>query len=409
MTVRLQPEEPSVPPVFALSMPRAGSTLLRYLLDAHSRICSPGELLLGRLCQTLQMSCERTLGLVGSAGVPAEAVARQEVRRTVAGMMQAYARAKGKQIWCDKTPANLDYVQVLVATFPEARFICLHRHCLDVVHSCLEASRFGFMEELAGYVTRDPGNLVAALIEGWLEQTEKLLELERSLPRNCHRILYESMVLRPQETLPGLFRFLGVEWEPEILERAFNMPHDEGGGDPKVRFTRSLDPASIGKGGAIPLGTFSLPLRKRMNEVLVKVGYPEVGLDWNERHSARPSAEGERREPEALGVRELFSHHVPAAFERNAQKLFPSRASVKFLVTGRESGTWVVDLREKRVITADRAADCTVRIDSEVLLSIAHGALNPFRAFQEGKVQFEGDMELLLRAPLFLEVTPPGS
>ncbi len=402
---RLQPEDPIVSPVFLLSTPRAGSTMLRYLLDSHSRICSPGELGLGVVCHHLQMACSRTLGQVGSAGVPAETIARQEVRRIVAGMMQAYCRAKGKEIWCDKAPVNVDYAWRLLEIFPEARLICLHRHCLDMVHSSLELSRFGFMEELSGFIVRNPGNLVAALIEAWLDQTHKMLALERESPQSIHRITFESLVLRPHDTLPELFRFLAVDWEPEILQRAFVMSHDEGGGDPKAKLTRSLDSARIGKGSTIPVQTFPLSLWNRMNETLVQLGYPEVGPDWNERPSPLLPAQA-KQQPMVLTLEDLFLFHIPAALERNAEQLAPIEATIKFVITGRESGIWTVDLKELQVLSTHREADCTIRTDSEVLLAIANKSLDPFSAFQQGKVQVQGQMDLVYKVPLLLEVVP---
>jgi protein-tyrosine sulfotransferase len=51
------------PPIFILSDFRSGSTLLRYVVDAHPRLCCPAELRLAYLCQrALQVASLLTTG-----------------------------------------------------------------------------------------------------------------------------------------------------------------------------------------------------------------------------------------------------------------------------------------------------------------------------------------------------------
>src|ERR1700730_4284019 len=53
-------------PLFVLCGPRRGSTLLRYILDTHSQIASPGEIELGALCAHLEevIRCTQTDGVI---------------------------------------------------------------------------------------------------------------------------------------------------------------------------------------------------------------------------------------------------------------------------------------------------------------------------------------------------------
>ncbi len=247
-------EEPLAPPIFVLSAERSGSTLLRYILDTHPQICCPGELATGPTCTYLNALLTRTVCHPGTAS-DAEAMRSQALaitRQMLSGVMNAYARSKHKSIWCDKTPLNLQHVDLLRATFPTARFVCLYRQCMDVVHSCLEANPYGFISELSPYVARSPGNLIEAMVTSWLEKTESLLAFESSNRTRCFRLKYEDLVRDTDACLGGLFRFLGVPPESDIVSRTFLVTHDQGGGDPKIEFTRGIDPGSIGKGATLP-------------------------------------------------------------------------------------------------------------------------------------------------------------
>ncbi|HEV7403368.1 MAG TPA: sulfotransferase [Chthoniobacteraceae bacterium] len=230
-------------PIFILSCERSGSSLLRYLIDTHPEICSPGEIATGELAKALMRTVSRTTAWVQPGLETDEArtdFARAETRRLIFEIMDAYARGKGKRYWCDKTPLNLTSLGLLDWVFPEARYLCLYRNSLDVVRSCLAASQNGFMPELAPYAQKNPGNLVAAMIDSWVTKTRWILDFEQKNPR-CHRLYYEGLVHAPVATLDGVFGFLGLPWDKELIDRAFTTPHDPGGGDNRIRQTTKIE------------------------------------------------------------------------------------------------------------------------------------------------------------------------
>ena len=179
------------------------------------------------------------------------------------------------------------------------------------------------MEDLKDYVVANPGNLVAAMVDSWVDKSRLMLDFEEAEPDRCYRIRYEDVVLRPAQALPPLFEFLGVEWDPELPQRVFSTPHDLGAGDPKVHFTGVIDPSYVGKGKQIHYGEIPAAQRERMNELLRRLGYPEVGEDWNDTpEPAEPAAVQETADDGGPAtVREVFEQHVPAMMERNAGEL----------------------------------------------------------------------------------------
>src|SRR5437870_3917407 len=94
------------PQIFVLSCERAGSTLLRFIIDTHPQICSPSELYIGALCKALKTTLQRTTGQIGPAE-NRDARVIEQVRSTVDSIMNAYTRERKKELWCEKTPLNL--------------------------------------------------------------------------------------------------------------------------------------------------------------------------------------------------------------------------------------------------------------------------------------------------------------
>ncbi len=130
-------------PIFVLSAERSGSTLLRYILDTHPEVSCPPEVELWRVCRELHTFVSGTLGLVLPADSPEERdrLVWAEVRRLVSQVMDGYALGKGKRIWAEKSPMSLLDTEALLRTFPDARYLCLHRHAMDFVHSVLEVCK----------------------------------------------------------------------------------------------------------------------------------------------------------------------------------------------------------------------------------------------------------------------------
>lgn len=267
----------TLPPLFILSCERSGSTLLRCLLDTHADIAAPGELLLGDLCARWQLILERTLGLVpgyfGAENSPSEAIL-EEIRRGAGGILDRYCRAKGARMWCEKTPANLSYADLLSRVFPSARFLCLYRHGLDVALSCLEASRWGFMREVVPFVAMSPENLPLAMVRNWIVKNTGLLDFEARLGERCLRLRYEDLVADPAARIGEVLHFLGLPPDPGLAERAFAQPHDPGGGDPGFWQTARVEPDRGGRGRREMLPRLPPETLPRLAAVLERLGYP---------------------------------------------------------------------------------------------------------------------------------------
>jgi protein-tyrosine sulfotransferase len=390
----------SAPPLFILSAPRSGSTLLRYILDTHSQIASPGEIGLGSLCARLGSTVDLT---VGEATAPAGGATRRdlvnaEVRTIVERLMGSYLAQKGKRIWCEKSIDNLRHLETLDATFPAARYVCLYRDSLDFIQSCLDYSRVGFMLELHDYVARQPGNLVAAMTSAWIDATTRLLDWERRHPRRCFRIRYEDLVTAPDGSLRRLFAFAGVAWEEELLGAVFTARHDRGGGDMKILLADRIDAASVGQGARVNIDMIPAAARAEADRLSRRLSYPPIApgrrLPW--------AAAGEPQ-PTDAAVASAFEHFAVTYLEQRlrtrAEKAAAIRGSCRLSLHGRAAASWKLDFSGGvPAILADAgSADCSLAVGAADFVDLVTGRLDPTTALVERRVRAEGDLELAER------------
>jgi protein-tyrosine sulfotransferase len=254
-------------PVFLLSNFRCGSTMLRYVLDAHPAFCCPAELRLGALCETLYAVVELTAGERDDRAWQPAGVAR--VRSVVDDLMRTYCQRKGKSRWCDKSPANMDFMGTITTVFPDAQFIALHRRALDQVWSSYEVHLHA-VESTPG---RPKSEMWTALVERWCVVTERLLALERYMPHAVHRITYERLTANAEAEAANMWEFLGVERVPGLTETAFAIPHDPGPADVKIRGSKGIESGRVGKGRRVDISEVPARTRDRMDALMREVGY----------------------------------------------------------------------------------------------------------------------------------------
>jgi hypothetical protein len=319
----------------------------------------------------------------------------EKIRNIINALMTEYVTAKGKRLWCDKTPANLHTLDVLGTVFPDGKFICLYRHGMDVIHSCLEiSSRNGFIEEFDPYLRKYPENLTAAMVDSWTDKTGKLLAFERANQRKCFRITYESLVLDTVPTLEAMFAFLGLRFDPRMLDSVFQVHHDEGVGDDRIRFSKGISRRSLGKGSRVSRAKIPSDLLEQMNALLSELNYPVVGPDWDTAPSPYLPPETVTDESEVVTtVEEIFGRHLPALLKSKRESATRINAVCKFAVSGEGGGNWVVNLAEQS-IQKDRGEvkpDCVVAVSASDFIDIMSGRLNPRSAVDRGKLRVTGD------------------
>jgi hypothetical protein len=336
----------SADPVFVLCMGRTGSTLLRFLLDAHPDLACPPETNVPALCGQLANVWALIEGAPLSANrgdeppeIPDSVVAG--VRETMDRMVGSYLVRRGKKRYCDKSLGTARYAYLMSRVWPEAKFICLFRHPMDVVASGIEAcpwglNGYGFDQ----YIAETPGNSVHALARFWMDNAAAILSAQEQWPERCHRVRYEDMTCDPQAVADELYEFLGVAGVPDIGHKIFAAERERSGpADYKIWHTSRISTDSIGRGWTVPAGMIAPPLRTMINEYCERLDYLPVDDHWGTadqpadlRVPVRLAAEAGTGEPEAPAA--VGTSFAAAASEPEAAEIAPLlierlRASVK--------------------------------------------------------------------------------
>jgi hypothetical protein len=269
-------------PVFILCAGRSGSTLVRFLLDAHPDLACPPETKLPWLARQLAAAwavIEDTpppgADPAGGAddGAVSELVAAG-LRRSLDPMIASYLARRGKKRYCDKSLGAAQHAGLLLRIWPGARFICLYRHPMDVIGSGIEASPWGLTSYgFEPYVATPPDSNVAALARYWLDYTTAIVAAEERFTDRCLPVRYEDLVCEPEREAARLFDFIGVRPAPGIADRCFGLDHQRfGPGDYKIWNTDRVTAGSVGRGWSIPARLIPEPVRERVNELADVLG-----------------------------------------------------------------------------------------------------------------------------------------
>jgi hypothetical protein len=267
-------------PVIVLTGARSGSTLVRRILDAHPDLACPPETNILKLCASLGSIWELTSPDTSATGL--SEVASANIRATVDAVFSAYLLQRGKRRWCEKSLGSVHAVEPFLCLYPKVRFICLYRHCMDMIDSALEATPWG----LTGYgfdeyAARFPSNSILALAGYWCELTGRELDFEEQHQDKCYRVYYEELVTEPERVCKEMFSFIGAEYDSGIIDRCLAGEQGEPGpGDHKILATSRISRDSVGRGTRIPVGQVPPAQMEVINAILGRLGYAQVDEEW---------------------------------------------------------------------------------------------------------------------------------
>ena len=282
----------SADPVFVLCLGRSGSTLLRFVLDAHPDLACPPESRLPALCAQLAAVWQQLESLPSSPQAQVSIALAGEVsagmRRAFDAVTAPYLARRGKRRYCDKSLGTAEHATLLAEIFPTARFICLYRHPMDVIASGLEATPWGLTGfGFDGYAVGSPGNTVLALARYWADHASAIQRFEERHPDRCHRIRYEDLVTDPQGSADLLFDSLGIARVENVAARCFSDDRERHGpSDYKIWHTSTISEASVGRGWRLPAHLIDAHVTGRVNRLAESLGYLPVDSRWGAAASA---------------------------------------------------------------------------------------------------------------------------
>lgn len=238
--------------VFICGALRSGTTLLRLMIDGHPRLSNPGEmdflfetplrngapdmaayareLAFNRVFRSRGLNLNPTFGY--------EDQVRDFIRQL---------RAPGKRLSIN-VHRHFDRIP---AIFPDARYVHLLRDPRDVARSAIGM----------GWA----GNVYFG-VDHWVDSERSFERLAGMVDSKVtHRMMNEDLVRRPEDELRRLCAFLGVGYDPAMLDYPARTTY--GPPDPALaeQWRRALSPRAIGL------------IEGKVGEMLAARGYPASG------------------------------------------------------------------------------------------------------------------------------------
>lgn len=211
-------------PIFIVSLPRSGSTLLEQMLGSHPEIAPAGELaFIPALIRTMLERHTRR----GPVTVPQAIMQMSDEEAEVYGedYLRRAARhyPEGAAAFIDKLPHNWSNILFIRRILPQAKFIDIRRSAMDCCFSNFTQS-FS-RAHAASFALADIGQC-------YVDYVRLMDHLDQVAPGLVHHVRYERLIEDPEPELRALFAYLGIEWDDgplnfHQLERVVRTPSAE--------------------------------------------------------------------------------------------------------------------------------------------------------------------------------------
>ena len=196
-------------PIFLISMPRAGSTLLEQMLDQHPDIEAVGEL---PYVRALVRSALEIHTCRGPITVPKMVLQMSPEEARSYGqdyLHRASLHWKGRpRYFIDKMPMNWTEIPFIRRILPQARFIEIRRNAMDCCFS--NYIHYFSRAHSSSFSQRDIGS-------AYVDHVRLTDHLRSIAPGLIHFIRYEELIADPEPILRDALEYLGLEWDPALL------------------------------------------------------------------------------------------------------------------------------------------------------------------------------------------------
>lgn len=236
MTISFFPKKPIIIGGFY----RSGTSLVRRLLDSHSKIyCGPEVKFWRDLNGNYQEDPYAHIRFFSTAkqmGITTEKLRNIFGKAYIQLITEAMTR-KGKKIWAEKNPENLLFLNEWTELLNgKMHFLFVVRHPLDALASLKEA-KFD--------------KTMPIPFNGKVDECQRYLEsglaFKNQHPEKTILLRYEDLVCAPETSLKALLGALNLPYEATILNEFWKPARGIGIEDPKVSATKTVHSESLGR------------------------------------------------------------------------------------------------------------------------------------------------------------------
>lgn len=196
-------------PIFIVSMPRAGSTLLEQILASHSQVEGTTE-----LPDMISMAKE----LRERAGDGEDAAYERELSALSADQLRELGeryiqstrihRKTDRPFFIDKMPNNFLHIGMIKLILPNAKIIDARRHPMACCFSNFK--QYYARGQSFSYSLSDMGRF-------YHDYVELMAHYDQVLPGHIHRVIYEQTVSDTENQIRQLLDYCGLPFEEECL------------------------------------------------------------------------------------------------------------------------------------------------------------------------------------------------
>ena len=200
--------------IFIGGAPRSGTSITQAVLDSHSQIFGGPEF--DRLPDIVATRNQIT-NSIKSGRIDmfcSEEQVNNEFGRLIESLLHPVKERNNKKFLSEKTPANVLVFEELLEILPGSKFIHVVRDPRAVINSMLQVTQRyldkgmqppEFISDL-----RNTQNTVKEYVDAGHKAAVKY-------PERVFTLVYELLVLQPEETTKSLCEFLNINWEEALL------------------------------------------------------------------------------------------------------------------------------------------------------------------------------------------------
>jgi hypothetical protein len=263
-------------PVFIGGAGRSGTTLLRVILDSHPHIACGPELKILPQISAWWHACQTQFAPLLHNYEMTDHDVNAMFATIIKTILDKHRLHHGKQRSAEKSPNNVQAFFALHKMFPQSPFIQVIRDGRDVIASLLTMDWKTAEGKPVPY-TRD----VVAAAQYWLHCVQSGRRFRDSLPtdqKTYMEIHYEAIIGDPENSLRGLFDFLGEPWDACVLDYHL-QPRNLADESSAIQVSQPLYNAALHRWQHDLTQQQKQQIKPVIGAALIELGYAE-NTDW---------------------------------------------------------------------------------------------------------------------------------